>query len=49
MRNCDINIAKLRDETKIREGEIERKKKQLQILQSKKIRIEQEKAAVEQY
>lgn len=49
MRNCDINIARLREETKIREGEIERKRKQLQILQSKKIRIEQEKAAVEQY
>ena len=49
MRNCDQNIAKLREENKHREAEIERKKKQQEILIAKKVRIEQQKAAVEQY
>jgi len=40
MRNCDQNIAKLRDENEQRAREIERKKKQYDILLSKKARIE---------
>ena len=40
MRNCDQNIAKLRDENEQRAREIERKRKQFEILQSKKKRIE---------
>ena len=49
MRTCDTNINKLREENKQRDAEIERKKKQLAILQAKKMRIEQQKRAVEQY
>ena len=49
MRNCDQNIAKLREENEQRAREIERKRKQHDILQSKKKRIEQQKAAVEKY
>jgi len=49
MRNCEANIARLETENKQREAEIERKKNQLKILQAKKERIEQQKAAVEQY
>jgi chromosome segregation ATPase len=41
MRNCDQNIAKLREENEQRAREIDRKKKQLDILESKKKRIEQ--------
>jgi len=41
MRNCDQNIAKLRDENKLRDSEIERKRNQLRILQAKRQRIEQ--------
>ena len=41
MRNCDQNIAKLREENEQRAREIDRKKKQEAILQSKKKRIEQ--------
>ena len=49
MRTCDQNIAKLKEENKQREGEIERKRKQLKILESKSSRIEQQKNAVQQY
>lgn len=49
MRNCDQNIAKLREENKQREGEIDRKKKQLLILQAKRERIGQQLSAVAQY
>ena len=49
MRNCDQNIAKLKEENKMRDAEIERKKRQLKILQDKRERIEQQKKAVEQY
>ena len=49
MRNCDQNIAKLREENEQRAREIERKRKQYDILQSKKKRIEQQKASVEKY
>ena len=49
MRNCDQNIAKLREENEQRAREIERKRKQHDILQSKKNRIEEQKTAVEKY
>ena len=49
MRNCDQNIAKLREENEQRAREIERKRKQYDILCSKKKRIEQQKVAVEKY
>ncbi len=49
MRNCDQNIEKLQKENAQRDLEIERKKSQLKILQAKKERMEQQKAAVEQY
>ena len=49
MRNCDINIGKLREDNDQRAREIERKRKQFEILQSKKKRIEQQKQAVEKY
>ena len=49
MRNCDQNIAKLKEENKLRDAEIERKRQQLRILQAKRQRIEQQKEAVEQY
>ena len=49
MRNCDQNIAKLREENEQRAREIERKRKQYDILQSKKNRIEEQKTAVEKY
>lgn len=39
MRNCDQNIAKLREENKQKEREIERKRKQVAILEAKKTRI----------
>ena len=49
LRNCENNIAKLLEENKVRDAEIERKQKQLAILKAKKVRIEQQKTAVEQY
>ena len=49
MRNCDQNIAKLREENKQKEREIERKRKQVAILEAKKTRIKQQKTAVQQY
>ena len=49
MRNCDQNIAKLREENKQKEREIERKRKQVAILEAKKTRIKQQKNAVQQY
>lgn len=49
MRQCDSNITKLRDDNKQRDAEIERKRQQLKILQAKKVRIEKEKKAVQQY
>ena len=49
MRNCDINNKKLEEENKQRDAEIERKKKQYQILVAKRERIEEQKKAVEQY
>ena len=49
MRNCDQNIAKLREENKQKEREIDRKRKQVAILESKKNRIKQQKTAVQQY
>ena len=39
MRNCDQNIGKLREENKQKEREIERKRKQVAILEAKKSRI----------
>ena len=49
MRNCDQNIAKLREENKQKEREIERKRKQVAILEAKMTRIKQQKTAVQQY
>ena len=49
MRNCDQNIAKLREENEQRAREIERKRKQFLILESKQMRIEEQKTAVEKY
>ena len=49
MRNCDQNIAKLNEECKQREGEIQRKHKQLEILRAKKQRIDRQRGAVEKY
>ena len=40
MRNCDLNIAKLREENEQRDREIKRKQTQLKILEAKKDRIE---------
>lgn len=49
MRTCDQNIAKLKEENKQRDAEIERKKNQLKILSDKQERIKQQKKAVDQY
>ena len=40
---------KLKEENKLRDAEIDRKRQQLRILQAKRQRIEQQKEAVEQY
>ena len=49
MKNCDANIESLKKFNKEKDAEIERKQKQLKILQDKRQRIEQQKAAVDQY
>ena len=49
MKNCKLNIEKLKVENEQKEKEIERKKQQLIILKQKRQRIEAEKKAVLTY